>query len=146
MNLEKLEERILNYLQQAEPPLVPLHTLHEFCQREKDCGELGERELYHFLARHERIHVIGGPGPDAQLEVAVLANAGIETGPSAILDTRIPAPREMMAMLAGQLQAIRDVLEKALAESGSLPEHQQQLQEALARTDEIYEKMKRMQE
>ena len=117
MNLEKIEEKCLNYLRQASNPLVPVETLLDFCQRDPECGTMSRQELLDFLRPHAEIRVMEGPDFADVIDQDTFRAAGINMGQRVILNTRVPAREEMVEMLFEQLKDMTDVLVLALNEA-----------------------------
>ena len=115
MNLERVEERCLDYLAQATSPLTPVRVLFEVCQRDESGRDLTLPMLMDFLRMHAGIEVLEGPAEEERVNAESFAEAGLEMGPRAILKTRIPAPRDILAMLGAQIATMKEVLGKALA-------------------------------
>lgn len=143
MNLEKTEERCLNYLRQASNPLVPVQTLVEFCRRDPECGKLELKELVDFLRPHELVHVVDGPKDDEEVDVEIFEEAGIIMGPRVILKSRIPSRDQMADMLSSQVQNMTSVLVEALelAKKKGDAAHIAELEAALIKSEELRGKM-----
>jgi len=137
MNMERVEELCLNYLRQSKNPLVPLSTLAEYCAREDKGCAIPPRELLRFLREHGEVEVMEGPSPEEAIGPELFDQAGIDMGPRAILNTRVPRPEEMMAMLTAQVQAMLEALRPALeaAEAQGETDRAGALRTALARAE-----------
>lgn len=115
MNLERVEERCLSFLAQTSSPLTPVRVLLEVCQRDESGRDLTLPMLLDFLRSHAEIQVLEGPTEDERVNADDFAEVGLDMGPRAILRTRIPDPRDMLAMLGAQIATMKEVLGKALA-------------------------------
>ena len=118
MNLEAIEQKCLHYLMQVSRPLVPLDQLLRHLQRDPEFLSLSEHDLLTFLREHELFVVLDPIGiagdPDGR---AALAEAGISTSPSVILETRIPPQRELSEQMIAQLETLMDSLDTARREA-----------------------------
>ena len=118
MNLEAIEQKCLHYLMQVSRPLVPVDQLLRHLQREPEFETLSEHELLAFLREHELFVVLDPIGmagdPDGR---AALAEAGVSTSPSVILETRIPAQRELSEQMIAQLEMLMESLDTARKEA-----------------------------
>ena len=118
MNLEAIEQKCLHYLMQVSRPLVPVDQLLRHLQREPEFETLSEHELLAFLREHELFVVLDPIGmagdPDGR---AALAEAGGSTSPSVILETRIPAQRELSEQMIAQLEMLMESLDTARKEA-----------------------------
>ena len=114
MNMERIEELCLNYLRQSSNPLVPVATLAEYCAREDRGSGVSRDELLHFLRKHGEVQVMEGPSETEAIGQDLFNSAGIDMGPRVILNTRVPTPEEMAAMLSSQVKAMLDVLRPAI--------------------------------
>ncbi len=143
MILERVEERCLEYLAQTTNPLVSVGVLLEVCQRDEGGRDLDLPVLLDFLRAHAEIDVLDGPTEEERVSPGAFSQAGIEMGPRAILKTRIPAPRDMLGMLAAQIQTMKDVLGKALANTeGEADARTEKLREALLRAEALETKFR----
>ncbi|MCC6143036.1 MAG: hypothetical protein IT368_04430 [Candidatus Hydrogenedentes bacterium] len=140
MNLEVVEQRCLNYLQQAENPLVPLDRLLEYCRRDEACKGLDEAALKRFCKDHERMRVIE---PDTGLPGVDILGTSLE--PRVVLDTRIPSQRELGVMMFDQLDRMVEALEAALTEGRRVdPESVHQLEDALRRAGALRDRLREL--
>jgi len=146
MNLEKTEEKCLNYLAQARNPLVPVDTLLDFCQRDPECGKLDRKELLDFLRPHEQIQVLEGPDLGAAVDPETFGAAGINMGQRAILKTRVPSREEMSEMLFEQLKDMTDILVDSLnqAKKTGDSERIQAIEDALKKCELLRQKMNKL--
>jgi len=146
MNLEKIEERCLHYLQQAGNPLVPVDTLLEFCQRDPECGKLDRKELLDFLRPHAQVQIMEGPEMGDVIDQKDFAAAGINMGQRAILKTRFPSKEEMTEMLFEQLKEMTDVLVAAMNDAKKAKDEGRvaQLEAALQRSEALRQKMNKL--
>ena len=137
MNMERAEELCLNYLRQSKNPLVPVGVLAEYCTREGGEDGISVGELLPFLRRHGEVQVMEGPAKDEVIGPELFTAAGLDMGPRAILNTRIPAPSDMGAMLSAQAKAMTDVLRPAIAvaEKENAHERAEALRSALAKAE-----------
>lgn len=143
MQLEKLEERCLNYLGAAANPLAPVTALLEHCRRDADFAELTEKQLLDFLRPHALIQVVDTPNALGNVRTDALAAAGIDTGPRVILKMRMPGAREMSQIMEQHLQHLAEVLTVALAKAGNNMEAERiaELNAALARAQALRERL-----
>lgn len=146
MNLEKIEQKCLHYLQQASCPLVPVDTLLEFCRRDPECGNLDRQVLLDFLRPHALVQVIEGPSVGDAVDAEVFRDAGLNMGPRAILNARIPAREEMAEMLIEQLNDMTGVLVAALnqAKKNKDAARTEHLEETLRKSEALRIKMNRL--
>ena len=146
MNLEKIEEKCLHYLAQANTPLVPVDTLVEFCRRDPECGKLDRQSLLAFLRPHAQVQVMEGPDIGDAIDQETFQNAGINMGPRAILNTRIPAREEMAEILIEQLKDMTDVLVEALNQARKSGDNERisQLEETLIKSEVLRVKMNKL--
>ncbi len=142
MNLERVEERCLNYLRQAKNPLVPLSILLQHCQQEDALAELEQDTLYTFLRDHPDVQLVAGVANDNDVSADAFAAIGIDMGARAILTKRIPTPNEMFAMVHEQLsdmhQALVRALENLKVEDGAKKE---KLEQTLQRLESLRKKL-----
>ena len=146
MNLETIEEKCLNYLRQASNPLVPVDSLLEFCRRDPECGKLDRQELLDFLRPHELVKVIEGPDVDDAIDQGTFGAAGINMGPRAILNTRVPTRDQMADMIIDQMKNMTDMLVEALdlARKAKDEAHIRELETALQKSEALREKMNKL--
>ena len=108
MNLERIEQKCLDYLMKVTRPLVSIATLAARLREDDDeCGGLSERDLTDFLRKHELFRVIDSEE----------ALDGIDSGPRVILVSRIPTAPEMSVMMKEQMKKMTDALASAQAEA-----------------------------
>jgi len=117
MNLERIEELCLRYLGQAVNPLVPVAKLHAYLVREEAEQAPSLQGLLHFLRHHAEILVLEGPGGEDPVDAAQFAEAGIMMGPRALVKTRVPSRRQMLAMMFEQIAEMREKLDEALQDA-----------------------------
>lgn len=146
MNLETIEEKCLNYLRQASNPLVPVENLLEFCRRDPACGKLERQELLDFLRHHEQVKVIDGPDADEAIDQETFGAAGINMGPRAILNTRVPTREQMADMIVDQMKHMTEMLVEALhlARKAKDEPHIQELEAALQKSEALRQKMNKL--
>lgn len=118
MSFELLEQTCLNYLSEAQTPIVPVDTLLEFCHRNPALAHVSRGTLTTFLREHEEVELLEGPSPEEMISAEVLGDAGLYMGERAVLKRRIPTRRELHAHMAVQLQAMQEALSRALAAAG----------------------------
>ena len=135
--LEAIEEKCLNYLQQSANPLVPVHTLAEYCRRGESGIELGEPELEQFLRAHEQVQVVDGPGDIEPVSRTMFREA------RAILAGRVPDTQELARLMREQLDGMAGVLEKALSKAAETGDDDacEQVRAALERTHALRARM-----
>lgn len=146
MNLEKVEEKCLHYLQQASNPLVPVDTLLEYCRRDPECAKLERQELLDFLRPHAQVEVMEGPDMDEAIDPETFQAAGLQMGQRAIIKTRVPSREEMAEMLHEQVKDMTDVLVEALnqARNSKNRERVAQLEAALQKSEALRAKMNKL--
>lgn len=139
MNLEDIEQKCFNFLQQSSNPLVPLTTLLRHLWQDEACGELSEPELLSFLRNHELFRVVELEETDPTL-IEDMTEAGIPLGPRVVLKSRIPAKAELSEMIQEQLAAMMQALGKALQEARQQGDEaaQAQIEEVLERTQNLF--------
>lgn len=115
MNLENVEQRSFDYLQQTANPLVPLTTLLRHLWQDAEFAELTAAELQDFLGHNELFRIVN-PEPLGETEEE-LAAAGVPTGPRVILKARIPTAGQMNEMMREQMTTMVAALEKAMDEA-----------------------------
>lgn len=140
MNLEEVEQRVFDILQQSANPLVPLSTLLRNLWQDEQFGNLTEHELLSFLQKHELFHVID-LGPQDTATLAELKDSGIPAGPRVVLKSRIPGKAELGRRMADQMNSMIKALESALREA-----HQNEDYEAQARIAEILNRAENLQQ
>jgi len=112
MNLENVEQRCFDYLQQAANPLVPLSTLLRHLWQDAEFGELTAPELQDFLAHNALFRIVSADlGGETEQE---LAAAGVPAGPRVILKARIPTAAQMNDMMREQMTTMVAALERAM--------------------------------
>ena len=115
MNLDRMEEKLLNYLRQVSNPLVRIDVLYDHLRQDKQFKELSREDLLDFLNPHDQVKVIQSLGdPQTSLE---LEEAGFSTGPCVILRTRVPTGDQLGTMMVEQLKTVHEALGKALLEA-----------------------------
>lgn len=146
MNLERVEELCLRHLAQATNPLVPLEKLLAACQRDPDLAGLTLRALLDFLRPHAEIEVVDGMQRDEAGMPDLLAAAGIQMGPRAILKKRMPTANQLKEMLAMQVANMVEALDTAreLAVSAGDWERIEEIDEALARAKTLSSRVNKM--
>ena len=146
MNLEKIEEKCLNYLAQASNPLVPVDTLLAFCQRDPECGKLSRQDLLDFLRPHAQIQVMEGVDMGGAIDPQTFAAAGINMGQRAILNTRVPSREEIAEMLFEQLRDMTDLLVDSLTQAKAAKDTERivQLELALQKSEALRLKMNKL--
>ena len=115
MNLDRMEEKLLNYLGQVSNPLVRLDVLYDHLRQDEQFKELSREDLLDFLNPHDQVNVIqslGDPKISQELE-----EAGFNSGPCVILRTRIPTGDRLGTMMVEQLTTVHEALGKALIEA-----------------------------
>jgi hypothetical protein len=116
MNLEEVEQRVFDILQQSANPLVPLSTILRSLWQNEEFGNLTAEDLLAFLRKHELFHVIDlGPGDPAMLDE--LKESGIPSGPRVVLKSRIPGKAELGEMMADHMATMIKALQGALEEA-----------------------------
>jgi hypothetical protein len=143
MILERLEELCINYLQQAENPVVPVGALLEFCRRDAGCADTTLEELQSFLRPHADIQFIEGPTSAESVTMDDFSQAGLEMGARAVLNTRIPSKKEMAAMMVQQLNDMRELLNTSLtaAQKEGDAAKAMQIEAALAQSEVMQKKI-----
>jgi len=147
MNLERVEELCLNYLRQAENPLVGMEALLAHCRRDPKCAKLGMEDLVPFLRAHVQVELMDAVPVEDPAELEVMRAAGFEPGPRAVLKSRIPTSRELSRLMLGQLEEMERQLNSALAvmeetKDDTLREQQTRLREAVDRVTLLRDKMR----
>lgn len=140
MNLEFIEQECVRHLSQTENPVVPVATLLLRLKQHPECSGLAEAELVGFLRKHPLFRVLDPPGDaDNAGWKEDLLEAGVETGPRVILQSRIPTNAEMGVLIEHNLGQMTEALEKALEEAirGGRVETQRRIQEMLDRSNEL---------
>jgi hypothetical protein len=113
MNLEALEQQCLAYLKQVSNPLVRIDVLYDHLARELDLAGFSREELVRFLEKHDLVKVMQPAMTDKSMAPA-LKDAGLLSEPTVILETRIPTPEQMSAMLLEQIDDLGNALANAL--------------------------------
>ena len=140
MNLEHLEEQILDYLGQTTNPLVTVSTLCAHLQENEEFRALGEKGVIEFLDGHERFRVLDAPmSPEATALAKTIGQRPLPRGPYAILDERVPTMDQVSAMMATQLETLKEALAKALGQARERDDRDtaDQLLGALSRAEKI---------
>jgi hypothetical protein len=144
MNLEQLETQCRNYLANAANPLVPVDILLKHLRKQDTLDLLTPEHLLSFLRGHHEFELLGGPDDADPIRQDDFAAVGILMGPRAILKTRIPDSNGLAALLVLQLEALEEMLGKALM--GALGDSEDAraaaLREALGRARDLKQKMK----
>jgi hypothetical protein len=141
-SLEAVELRCLTYLRQAAQPMVPVEKLYRHCVREIDPMPLDREGLLEFLRNHGGISVVDGIGGNAAVPPAWFAEAGIDMGPRAAVNERLPSRPEMIRMMAAQVNDLKQALAKA--EAGAGPEKLETIAAVRQRADALLDKLKYM--
>lgn len=148
MNLEKVEERGLSYLRQSPNPLVAIPALLEHIKRDKQCVNLEDDVLRDFLRDHEQVTLIDMPQIPGLESDADLSAAGLPSSTRAILNERVPSPRELGQLMDQQMDAMITALKKAIEHAANQaelsPERKQELEDALERTEALQRKMREL--
>lgn len=110
--LEAIEALCLTYLRRAKEPLVSVNALYEHCERELKVMPLSATAFLQFLRQHGEITVVEGLAPDGPLRKDMFDAAGLDLGPRAMSNDRVPTRVEMVQMMAGQLRDMLKALEK----------------------------------
>ena len=140
MRLERVEEICLDCLRQTMNPLTPVVLLYEKCIADPQIGDaLTQDALMQFLRGHADIMVVDGLEEDDPMLGLAVASQTIETGPRAILKTRIPTRAEMADMMRQQIDDMREQLHNALEKATHHNDLQTiaEIKELLARTDTL---------
>lgn len=120
MQLEDIEQRCLKYLKEAENPLVPIDRLMRHLEETGGVAGMTQKDLVDFLEAHELFRVMEPPGVSEQPGLRdMLAEAGLNTRPCAILDTRVPTQAHLVAGIDEQLLQMGDALTTARAEAAA---------------------------
>lgn len=135
MNLESLEERSAQYLEQTSSPLVPIDRVLRYVVQAPDCADTSERELLEFLGANPLFRVIEST-----------PNLGAGAGPLIALATRIPSQHELTTQIQAQLGQMRTALARALeeAETAGEPNAIAQIRLLLTQTDTLLAKAGKM--
>lgn len=141
MGLEQIESICLEFLKRTTNPLVPVETLQDACGREG--AGISRDELLSFLRNHSEVLVVESDAETAPLSPAEYNEAGICTGPRAILKLRLPSRAEMTDILQQQLQQMRFHLREALdkARENNDADAVREIETALRRSEELENKM-----
>jgi len=144
MNLEHVEELCLNYLGQAANPLVPLNVLLEHCKRDAQCADLTMTDLKDFLEHHDAVHVLDEAVAKAPDDLDALRSLGVDTGPRAILMTRMPSQAEIIRNIGENLANMMQALNAAFADAGKVKDvnNLEQIREALKRAQDLEAKFR----
>lgn len=146
MNLERVEQRCLNFLKQSTNPLVALDTLLAYVRRDDECLEVDGPGLAAFLRHHELFRLIDPPevpvGPD---DVSALQKLGFRAQPLAVLVTRVPTEQDFLMQFALQMQNLEDSLQAAArdAELEGDTDRAADATRLLFRTKQLSERFKR---
>ena len=147
MNLEVVEQKCVDYLQQVSNPLAPFTALLQHVRENEECASISEKDLLDFLRDHERFKLIEPTGVQTDPDTASeLAEAGVPTGPRVILDSRIPTRPELSAMMNQQMARMVDALSKAFeqARETETPETCDKLLDALARAQKLQKNVEKL--
>lgn len=110
--LESIESLCLTYLRRSREPVVAVSTLFDHCTRELKTMPLSPSAFLEFLRQHGEITVVEGLAGDAPLQKDLFDAAGLDLGPRAMANDRVPTRVEMVQMMAGQLRDMLKALEK----------------------------------
>lgn len=147
MNLERIEQRCLNFLKQSTNPLVPLDTLLAYVRRDDECLEVDGPGLAAFVRQHELFRLIDPPempvGPDG---VSALQNLGFRAQPLAVLVTRVPTEQDFIMQFALQMHNLEESLQAAArdAEMEGDAGRAAEATRLLFRTKQLSERFKRL--
>ncbi len=147
MRIERVEEICLDFLRQAENPLVPLKELYEHCIATEDVGSvLTEEGLLQFLRAHGEVTVVEGVSDDMPVTPKTFETAGIVMGPRAILKKRLPSRHEIKQMFEMQVAQMRTRLLEALehAKKEKDPKAIEELEAAIENADTINERLQEL--
>ncbi|MBI1319565.1 MAG: hypothetical protein GC168_11550 [Candidatus Hydrogenedens sp.] len=143
-SLEAVEQRCLTYLKQSAQPMVPVEKLYRHCARELDPMPLDREGLLAFLRGHGGISVVDGLDPGAAVPPDWFAEAGIDMGPRAAVNERLPSRVEMVRMLAAQVNDLRTALDRAAEQAAGNDARLKTIAAVRARADALLDKLKYM--
>ncbi len=147
MRLERVEELCLEFLRHTLNPLAPVALLYEKCVADPQVGDtLTQEALLQFLRDHADVMVVDGLKEDDPMLCLAVASQAIETGPRAILKTRIPTRTEMADIMRQQIDDMRQQLRAALEKATRHNDLQTiaEIKELLARTDMLEEYVEKL--
>lgn len=113
MHLEVVEQRCLNYLQQASSPIVPIPRLLEYLRQFDDCKHVALEELTDFLREHGLFRVFE-PLP---IDPAMAHSLCISTDRRVLLATRVPTSAETHAAMSESLDVLSQTLGSAMRDA-----------------------------
>lgn len=118
MQLEDIEQRCFQYLKDVDNPLVPVDRLIRHLEESGAAIAMSQAQFLDFLDSHELFRVVEPPGVAAQPGLQdMLAEAGLNTQPCVILDTRVPTQAHLVAGIDEQLLQMSDALATAREEA-----------------------------
>jgi hypothetical protein len=143
MNLERMEEKCIEYLEQTSNPIVPLDNLLRFLWRDDEFTEVTRAELLSFLRKHELVDVVDADADEDTERAAEYADAGIAPGPRVILKSRMPSKAEMSELINAQLGTMTDALRKAFQEAARQGDNEActKIRDVLERTEALREQL-----
>lgn len=144
MNLEEIEEKAIQFLKQVSNPLVHVDMLQTHLENECADYSLTKDRLLEFVDRHEQFKLFESAQlKDAPAITDPLAQEGFLGGPYVILESRVPTPDQLAAMMIEQLKQLGEALAQALAHAREDNDISQQesIQIALKRTSTLLKKI-----
>ena len=140
MNLELIEEKCVNYLDQVTNPIVPVATLLEHVRQDEACAAITQNELLEFLrGNHAFLVVERGDEEQDPEEAAGLREIGFVPGPRVLLKKRAPTKEELAGLIQQQLERMNAALHQGLkgATREGDAEAVAKIREILARADQL---------
>ncbi len=144
MTLEDLEQYVMRYLAQVGNPLVRIDTLIAHLEADGRLAGFSRERLVEFLAQHELIKVLDAQGLKANPRMAAeWVKEGLSLGPYVILNTRMPAPAQIIEMMRGQIHTMHEALEAALDHAREAKDAitEEKVLAAIARAQGIWNKL-----
>jgi len=140
MNLERIEEKCVNYLDQVTNPIVPVATLLEHLRQDETCAAVTQAQLLEFLrANHAFVVVERGDEEEDPQQTAGLKEIGFVPGPRVLLKKRTPTKGELAGLIEQQLERMNVALHQGLkgatrdGDAGAVAK----IREILNRADEL---------
>lgn len=114
MNLESVEEKCVNYLDQVTNPIVPVATLLEHIRQDETCATLTQNDLLEFLRGNQAFLVVERGDEEEPEEATGLREIGFVPGPRVLLRKRTPTREELAGLIQQQLERMNAALHQGL--------------------------------
>ena len=121
MILEDIEQHALTYLGQVTNPLVQVSVLYEYVRSKTSEDIFPIQDFTDFIKQHEHIKLMDPLShTTSQMMGESLKASGFTTSPCAILGTRVPSSKDLVASMMDQMNSMTTALTSALGEARSI--------------------------